>query len=141
MTHTDLRRLHAAATPTPYFIVPERDNPYHGRMDAYIAYGEEGNGQETYDLIDSYNVDTDYAYLVAAANAVPELLDEVEALTAALTASREETRVLREATRAAYEFLREDTSVSVRDIIHFDQLHSDVVERLRAALASAPEGT
>lgn len=75
MTDLDtLLRLHQAATPGPYWIEPEWKDRQGKHHDAYIAYGEQGNPHETYDLYDAYRVETDYAYLVAAANAAPGLV-------------------------------------------------------------------
>lgn len=70
----ELRRLLAVISPLPWWVEPARPTLLHGykrTLDAYIACGD------GYDVIERYDVDTDYAYIVAAVNAVPRLLDRL----------------------------------------------------------------
>lgn len=65
----ELERLAKVATPGPWWVMPEQRIAGLGAVSvlgAYIAYGTQGIGSETYDLIEQYNVDTDYAYIAAA---------------------------------------------------------------------------
>lgn len=76
----DLRRLLTVISPLPWWIEPAQSTVLHGfkhTLDAYIACGTRGDPSGTFDVIERYDVDTDYAYLVAAANAVPVLLSRI----------------------------------------------------------------
>lgn len=84
----ELRRLLPLITPLPYWIEPAQPTLLHGyrrTLDAYIACGTPGDPSDTFDLIERYDVDTDYVYLVAAANAVPALLARLDAAEAQRT--------------------------------------------------------
>jgi hypothetical protein len=92
-----IRARLAVATPGPWWVEPEQALPatYNDVADAYIAYGVQGDPMQTYDLYESYNL-PDYAFLAAAREDVPALLDEIERLTVALaTAERERDALLR----------------------------------------------
>lgn len=81
----EIQRLLAVISPLPYWIEPAQPTLLHGyprTLDAYIACGTRGDPSDTYDVIERYDVDTDYAYLVAAANVVPALIQELTTLRA-----------------------------------------------------------
>ncbi len=55
------KRLAQKSNQLPWFVY----RPPNGD-DAYIAYGTQDDDSDTYDLIDSYDVDADYEYIAAA---------------------------------------------------------------------------
>jgi len=65
-----------AATPGPWFvdIVNTTDS------ESGICYGTPGDTSDTYDLIDAYNVETDYKLMCEAREALPYWLREAEQL-------------------------------------------------------------
>lgn len=103
---TDIAALDAllsAISPLPYWIEPERIHPRYGPQDAYIACGTRGDSSDTYDLIERYNVDTDYAYLVAVANACPDLLVRIRALEQENTQLRDAAQRMIHASPSTYQ--------------------------------------
>jgi hypothetical protein len=86
-----------AATPGPWWVEPEQaqTDTYNTMTDAYIAYGVPGDPSQTYDLIEAYNL-PDYEIMAASRTLIPDLIAEIERLTAALaTAERERDALLR----------------------------------------------
>lgn len=78
MTNEELRQLAMKATPGPWWVdrSPEADG-----QDAFIAYGDPSDRTAQYDLLERYNVDTDYAYIAAVdPQTVLRLLDRIDEL-------------------------------------------------------------
>jgi hypothetical protein len=46
--------------------------------DAFIAHGEPGNDRQTYDLIEGYDVDTDYEWICQVHNNYPRLIATIK---------------------------------------------------------------
>lgn len=107
----ELRRLLTVISPLPYWIEPATPTRLHGynhTLDAYIACGTQGDPTDTFDVIERYEVDTDYTYLVAAANAVPALFSHIANLGSALAVAAARIEPVLHAARRLVDTSRRD---------------------------------
>lgn len=120
------------ATPGPWWVqgpVKTHDGAYR---DAFVAFGTQGDLSDTFDLMERYDVDTDYQFIAHARTDIPALLTEVVRIEAA-------AQSMRAALAACADALEAHARSEYDGTIYFDD-EMDRVERARAAMALFDEG-